>query len=343
MGGNLIILAMAVVIAVYGGKSVEGLVVLLGGGVILSWCLARSITRPFNRIIGELREGTEQVASAAGMVSAASQGLAQGASQQAANLEETSASLEELAATVKQNSQNAEECNRLVLVTNGKTKEVHRSIRATKGIMETIAQSGEQIKKIIKNIDEIAFQTNLLALNAAVEAARAGQSGAGFAVVADEVRNLAQRAAEAAKTTDVLIGETAQHIEQGAAQIQETLTKFYDMGDSAKEVNRMVGEIAVASKEQAQGIAQINQATGEIERVVQSNAASAEESASAAEQLNAQSEQMKSMVEELAGLVGSNYRRRQGSLEKPAGETGAPEVPPTEDAWVKDQKLLAPS
>jgi methyl-accepting chemotaxis protein len=198
---------------------------------------------------------------------------------------------------------NAGECNQLVLQTHEKTREVHKSIRATKEFMETISTSGESVKKIIKSIDEIAFQTNLLALNAAVEAARAGQAGAGFAVVADEVRGLAMRAAEAAKTTDNLIGETARQIELGSAQIQETLTKFYDMGESAKKVNSLVGEIANASREQAQGIEHLNQAVQEIDRVVQQNAANAEESASAATQLQGQAERLREIVGDVTSLV----------------------------------------
>ena len=201
----------------------------------------RSLTGVLNRVISSLENGSEQVAAASLQVSSASQSLAAGSSQQAASLEETTSSLEELAASVKQNSIHAEECNQLVLQTHGKTKEVHKSIRATRDFMETISGSGERVKKIIKNIDEIAFQTNLLALNAAVEAARAGQAGAGFAVVAEEVRALAMRAGEAAKTTNALIGETARQIELGSAQIQETLAKFYEMGDSAKKVNSSRG------------------------------------------------------------------------------------------------------
>jgi methyl-accepting chemotaxis protein len=276
-------------------------------GFLISMLLVGSLTRIFNRIMATLGDSSEQVAAASAQMSSASHSLAAGSSRQAASLEENTASLEEMGASVRQNSLNAGECNQLVIQTNEKTREVHKSIRAAKVYMETIANSGESVKKIIKNIDEIAFQTNLLALNAAVEAARAGQAGAGFAVVADEVRTLAMRAAEAAKTTNDLIGETARQIELGSVHIQETLTKFYDMGESAKKVNSLVGEIANASKEQAQGIQHLNQAVQEIDRVVQQNAANAEESASAAIQLQGQAERLRDMVGEVTSLVGGGH------------------------------------
>lgn len=292
-------------------------------GLAIAFLMSRGITGALSGVTEHLEEAAEQVAEASSQVASSSQSLAQGASQQAASLEETAASMELIATTVKQNTDNAEECNRLVLLTNEKTKEVHRAMRATKTSMETIAQSGDSVKKIIKSIDEIAFQTNLLALNAAVEAARAGQAGAGFAVVADEVRNLAMRAADAAKTTDDLIGETAKHIEVGNSQIQDTLTKFYDMGESAKKVNSLVGEIAQASQEQAREIESVNRAVGEMDRVVQQNAASAEESASASQELTAQSHQMKGVVNELITMVaggangwGQNGNGRRGFRER---------------------------
>ncbi|MFZ2088573.1 MAG: methyl-accepting chemotaxis protein [Desulfobaccales bacterium] len=287
-------------------------------GLLVSILLVRSLTRTLNRIIDTLGDGSEQVASASLQVASASQSLAAGSSQQAASLEHTASSLEKLAASVRQNSLNAGECNQLVLQTHEKTREVHKSIRESKGFMETIAQSGESVKKIIKSIDEIAFQTNLLALNAAVEAARAGQAGAGFAVVAEEVRTLAMRAAEAAKTTDDLIGETAGQIELGSAQIQETLTKFYEMGESAKAVNSLVGEIANASQEQAQGIEHLNQAMMEIDRVVQQNAANAQESASAAAQLQAQAESLREIVTEVVSLVQGDHGQSSAGTAAPA-------------------------
>ncbi len=286
-----------------GGSAVLAVAV----GLLVSLLLVRGLTGALTRIISSLKDGSGQVAAASLQVSSASQSLASGSSQQAASLEETTSSLEELAASVKQNSVNAGECNQLVLQTHDKTREVHKSIRATRDFMETISHSGESVKKIIKNIDEIAFQTNLLALNAAVEAARAGQAGSGFAVVADEVRALAMRAGEAAKTTNQLIGETASQIELGSAQIQETLAKFYEMGDSAKKVNSLVGEISSASKEQALGIEHLNQAMLEIDKVVQQNAANAQESASAAAELQAQADNMRVIVGEVTSLVQGSH------------------------------------
>jgi len=295
---------------------------LLGGGALIavvlgllaSVLLIKSLTKTLSRLIFSLGEGSERVASTSLQVSSASQSLAAGSSDQVASLEKTTASLEGLVAKVRENSSNTDECNRLVIETHEKTRQVHKSIRVTKEFLETISNSGDSIKKIIKNIDEIAFQTNLLALNAAVEAARAGQAGAGFAVVADEVRTLALRAAEAAKTTDDLIGETAQQIGLGSAQIQETLTKFYEMGESAKKVNNLVGEIAGASKEQAQEIEHLNQALLEIDRVVHQNADNAEESASVATQLQAQSQRLRNIIEELASLVHDNHVQGSGKV-----------------------------
>jgi methyl-accepting chemotaxis protein len=172
--------------------------------------------------------------------------------------------------------------------------------------MGAIKASSDDIAKIIKTIDEIAFQTNILALNAAVEAARAGEAGMGFAVVADEVRNLAQRSAVAAKETAVKIEGAISRSAQGVQISNKVAQTLNDIVTKARQVDELAAEVAGASREQTQGITQINVAVGQMDKVTQSNAASAEESAAAAQELNAQAVVMKKSVNDLLKLVGGH-------------------------------------
>ena len=275
-------------------------------GIFLAWLITRSITKPINRIIEGLNEGAEQVSSASGQVSSSSQSLAEGSSEQAASIEETSASLEEMSSMTKQNADNASQADSLMNEANQVVNEANESMGQLNTSMEEISKASEETSKIIKTIDEIAFQTNLLALNAAVEAARAGEAGAGFAVVADEVRNLAMRAADAAKDTAELIEGTVKKVNQGTDLVSTTNEAFSKVADSSTKVGELVSEIAAASNEQAQGIEQVNTAVTEMDRVTQSNAATAEESASASEEMSAQAQEMKAMVGELITLVGGS-------------------------------------
>jgi len=170
-----------------------------------------------------------------------------------------------------------------------------------------IQKSATETAKIIKVIDEIAFQTNLLALNAAVEAARAGEAGKGFAVVAEEVRNLAMRSAEAAKNTAAMIEESVNNSKNGVAIAVEVGKNLEEITTAATKVNALVGEIAAASKEQAQGIEQVNTAVAQMDKVTQANAAAAEESAAAAEELSSQAMQLDDMVKQLGALIGNTH------------------------------------
>jgi len=290
--------------AIYFSYILSGGAILLG--VLLTFFMTRSITKPLNRAIEALTEGSEQVTSASGQVSASSQELAQGASEQAAALEETTSSLEEMASMTKQNADNANQANSLINDTSRVVDQANQSMTALTGSMREISAASDQTAKIIKTIDEIAFQTNLLALNAAVEAARAGEAGAGFAVVADEVRNLAMRAAEAAKNTANLIEGTVAKVKEGSDLVNKTGEAFGQVATSTVKSKELLGEIAAASNEQAQGVDQINKAVGEMDKVVQTNAANAEESASASEELTAQAEQMKGIVGELVAIVGGS-------------------------------------
>ncbi len=272
-------------------------------GLILALGISRSVGKSLNRVIKGLTESSSRVASASSQVSSASKSLAEGASEQAAGIEETSSSMEEMASMTRKNAENANQANLLMTETSKVVEEASLSMEELKNSMGDITAASEETAKIIKTIDEIAFQTNLLALNAAVEAARAGEAGTGFAVVADEVRNLAVRAAEAAKNTAGLIETTLRKVKSGSEVVVKANEAFLRVVTGSKKVGELVGEIAAASQEQAQGIEQINRAISEMDRVVQRNSASAEESASAAVEMSAQAEQLRDFVSELLLMV----------------------------------------
>jgi methyl-accepting chemotaxis protein len=263
------------------------------------------VGRVLARVSDTLNEGANQVVGAAGQVSASSQSLAEGSSEQAASIEETSASLEEIASMIKRNADNARNANDLAKQAREAADKGASDMQTMSAAMEAIKVSSNDISKIIKTIDEIAFQTNILALNAAVEAARAGEAGMGFAVVADEVRSLAQRSAAAAKETADKIEGAITKTGQGVDINSKVAAALNDIVTKVRQVDELVTEVANASREQTEGITQINTAVGQMDKVTQSNASNAEESAAAAEELNAQAGVMKESVGELLQLVGS--------------------------------------
>ncbi|MDD5168006.1 MAG: methyl-accepting chemotaxis protein [Syntrophales bacterium] len=292
-------------------RSLRNFIFLIGAiflaiTIALMVLFSRNITLPITRAIRELNDAADQVTSASHEVSSSSQSLAEGASQQASAIEETSSSLEEMSSMTRKNADSANHANSLMSETKQTVERAEISMKQLTRSMQDISEASEETSKIVKTIDEIAFQTNLLALNAAVEAARAGEAGAGFAVVAEEVRNLAMRAAEAAKNTSVLIDGTVMKIKEGSDLVEKTNNEFIEVSHSAVKAANLVGEISAASSEQAQGIGQVSKAIAEMDKVVQQNAANAEESASASEELNAQAQSMKGAITAMNALVGNN-------------------------------------
>jgi methyl-accepting chemotaxis protein len=291
-----------------------GLSMVVGVGVAVS--IIRGTTKALSQVAIALDDGAAQVASAASQLSSTSQTLAEGASEQAASLEETSASLEELSSMTQRNAENSQRANDLSKQARSAAETGAADMQAMSAAMSAMKTSSDDIAKIIKTIDEIAFQTNILALNAAVEAARAGEAGMGFAVVADEVRNLSQRCAQAAQETAAKIEGAITRTSQGTDLCAKVSQVLGEILTRARQVDELASEVAGASREQSQGFTQINIGVGQMDKVTQGNAATAEESAAAAEQLNAQSKAMRHSVRELLALVGSNVNP------EPAKETG---------------------
>ncbi|NVM78017.1 methyl-accepting chemotaxis protein [Duganella sp. SG902] len=247
-------------------------------------------------MVGEVRGGTDMIASASQQIAFGAADLSSRTEEQASSLEETASSMEQLTATVRQNADNARQANQLALAAAEVAVKGGAVVSQVVGTMGSINDSARQIADIIGVIDGIAFQTNILALNAAVEAARAGEQGRGFAVVASEVRTLAQRSAAAAKEIKVLIDNSVQKVDAGSQLVEQAGSTMREVVDSIRQVTDMMQDITNASREQSAGIEQINQAVTEMDQVTQQNAALVEESAAASEAMKQQATRLSQMV-----------------------------------------------
>jgi methyl-accepting chemotaxis protein len=247
-------------------------------------------------IVGEVRSGTDSIATSSTQIAAGNQDLSSRTEEQAGSLEETASSMEELTSTVKQNADNARQANQLAASAAQVAVKGGEVVAQVVGTMESINASSNKIVDIISVIDGIAFQTNILALNAAVEAARAGEQGRGFAVVASEVRNLAQRSASAAKEIKTLIGASVEQVNAGSMLVAQAGSTMNDIVDSVQRVSDIITEITAASSEQSVGIDEINRAIGQMDAVTQQNAALVEESAAAAESMQHQAHNLAQVV-----------------------------------------------
>ncbi|SHJ64197.1 methyl-accepting chemotaxis protein [Malonomonas rubra DSM 5091] len=239
---------------------------------------------------------SHKVAADSLQVATTSTELADGATQQAAALEEISASMTEMNEQTENNTRNASQVSTLSAQAKQSAERGNDQMQSMVKAMSEIKESGDNISRIIKVIDEIAFQTNLLALNAAVEAARAGQHGKGFAVVAEEVRNLAARSAKAASETTDLINSSVEKTENGSQIADQTAKALSEIYDGVVKVSGLVDEIAAASNEQAQGIAQANEGLNQLDSVNQNSTAIAEETASISEELSGQTNYLQKML-----------------------------------------------
>ncbi|PTY07849.1 chemotaxis protein [Opitutaceae bacterium EW11] len=315
---------------------------LILGLATYGWRFRRSSTRQLRSLAQSLGEASTHVASAASEISSASHTLAQGASEQAASIEETSASLEEISGLTRHNAESANQAKELAAQTRAAADTGAVDMEEMKRAMDAIKSSSDDISKIIQTIDEIAFQTNILALNAAVEAARAGQAGQGFAVVADEVRSLAQRSAHSARETAEKIEASVQKSAYGVEICAKVAVSLTDIVNRARQVDTLVAEIATASKEQTQGIDQVNIAVSQMDKVTQSNAAGAEESASAAESLNSQAKALDHGVAELRSFVDGTSAAAQAAEGSDSGDDhAAPEE--AKDSGGPGQKPARPA
>ena len=248
------------------------------------------------RIVGEVRIGTDTIATASTEIASGNLDLSARTEQQAGSLEETASAMEELTSTVKKNADNARQANQLAVSASEVAQQGGNVVSQVVDTMGSINASSRKIFDIISVIDGIAFQTNILALNAAVEAARAGEQGRGFAVVASEVRNLAQRSSAAAKEIKELIDDSVEKVDSGSKLVEQAGTTMAEVVASVRRVTDIVAEISAASQEQSSGIEEVNRAISQMDEVTQQNAALVEEAAAAAQSLQEQARNLTEVV-----------------------------------------------
>ncbi len=276
--------------------------------ILLVYYIAKSVIGPLDGLTGELDQISNEVSHASERIGDANRELAEGSANQASHLGQTSTALEQMASMTRQNSENASRTNEITRDTASRVEKCADCMNRMSVAMGDINDKTAKVSQIVKTIEEIAFQTNLLALNAAVEAARAGEAGKGFAVVADEVRNLSQRSAQAARDTTELIQGTVESVRNGSAIAGELETVFKGIEEGSLKVDKVIGEIAAASNEQAHGVDQVNTAMAQIDKATQRNTALAGQSSEAAQELGSHSGALDHIVSRLVGLVSGNHR-----------------------------------
>ncbi len=285
--------------------AILALVTLVFAGACSFW-VAQSITRSLYTVIRHIENSIQTMGGVTSDLTETSADLADSANQQAAAIEETSASLEELTGMTNQNAQHSEHATKISASAKEAASTGSSKIAGMLQAMEEITESSNDISKIIATIDNIAFQTNILALNAAVEAARAGESGAGFAVVADEVRNLARRSAAAARETGEKI-EAAVKKSLLGAEISKTVSEnLSGISSRSTELDALISEIASASKEQNQGIHLISKAVSQMNQITLNNASKAEKTAESTKDLREQMHTLEEILCALSALAGSS-------------------------------------
>ena len=275
----------------------------IAAGMMIGAVLTRAINRVLGRVAGELKRAAGQISGVSSQVASSSRALARRASDQAAALQNTSASAVQVSSTAERGASECKTATELIVRSEERFKETTAVLDRAVAAIDNISGQSESISRIIKVIDEIAFQTNILALNAAVEAARAGVAGMGFAVVADEVRNLAQRSAQAAKDTALLIQASLAASAEGKESVDQAAAAFHVIANEATRVKTLVEDVNSASHEEKQGIQRIANALGQMDQATKATAASAEQSASASAQFHAQADALREIVDELNALI----------------------------------------
>jgi methyl-accepting chemotaxis protein len=297
----------------------------------------KSMQQSLRTVVGTVRACSDSIATGSDQIATGNLDLSHRTEKQAANLQQTAASMEELNVTVKNNAAHARQATQLAASASEVAQRGGQVVGQVVSTMDEITASSKKIGDIIGVIDGIAFQTNILALNAAVEAARAGEQGRGFAVVASEVRTLAQRSSEAAKEIRALISASVERVETGSKLVGDAGTTMADIVAQVQRVASLIEDISSATNEQTSGIGLVSDAVTQLDESTQQNAALVEQSAAAASSLHQQASDLVKAVSVFQLDLAGTARPAAKSVQK------APLASPVKSTAVKSSSRPAPA
>ncbi len=263
--------------------------------VLLEGLLA--MVKDFSGTMRNIDNAADQVSEGSNDLSMSSQELADGATNQAASIEELLATVTDVTNQVLENTKTTDKAHDNAKLIGEQAKVSQYKMKELTEAMNTINETSSEISNIIVDIEEIASQTNLLSLNAAIEAARAGEAGRGFAVVADQIRKLAEDSAASAVTTKELIDKSLREVHKGNEITEQTADSLNNVIKELDNIVQAVADIRVASDKQALSVKEIEKGFEAISAVVESNSAAAEETSATSQELSAQAAALKGMVE----------------------------------------------
>ena len=292
--------------------------VLVGLLVTGAWAAAiRRMCRTLGTVTSEMQERARHVLVAASEVAGSAQSLSNGAVRQASAVEETSSAMRDMATMTRRNAEHSELAAGLMTEVQQRVIDSNQALETMLASMNAIRETSARVSRIIKTIDEVAFQTGILALNASVEAARAGEAGMGFAVVAEEVRNLAQRSAEAARDTGTLIEESIATTQAGTRNVVLVADSVASITDSVDRTKKLIDDVSSATGQQSDGIDHVMRAIGDMEKIAQNTAATAQQNAAAGEELTRHTEQSLESVAQIETMIGGIADRRAAPAAQP--------------------------
>ncbi len=256
----------------------------------------KSIRTHLTKVMSDITEIADQVDSGANQVSAGAQALSQGTVQQKDSIDKLVSNMTEITTQIQNSTVRCGNASDLVDRATGYAAEADTKMEQLVVATTNIDKSSTQIGSIIKTIEDIAFQTNILALNAAIEAARAGSAGKGFSVVADEVRNLAAKSAEAASSTNTLIGRSIEDVKTGTESTDLAISAMQVINECIQSIKTLMDEISAASVQQSEMIASVENRIKDVSRVTQANSTAAEESAAISNELSNQARTLNQLI-----------------------------------------------